>query len=119
MRISDWSSDVCSSDLGELKRKLPRVTIFPKSHYVTPREKIVGMFDSIRDELNARIKLLRLQNKLIEAQRIEQRTQFDLEMIREIGYCNGIENYSRYLSGRNPGEPPPCLFDYLPPAALV
>src|SRR3546814_2050770 len=89
MRISDWSSDVCSSDLGELKRKLPRVTIFPKSHYVTPREKIVGMFDSIRDELNARIKLLRLQNKLIEAQRIEQRTQFDLEMIREIGYCNG------------------------------
>ncbi|HEY9544470.1 MAG TPA: excinuclease ABC subunit UvrB [Solimonas sp.] len=104
---------------GELKRKLPRVTIFPKSHYVTPREKIVGMFDSIRDELNARIKLLRLQNKLIEAQRIEQRTQFDLEMIREIGYCNGIENYSRYLSGRNPGEPPPCLFDYLPPDALV
>src|SRR3546814_6644485 len=77
------------------------------------------MFDSVRDELNARIKLLRLQNKLIEAQRIEQRTQFDLEMIREIGYCNGIENYSRYLSGRNPGEPPPCLFDYLPPDALV
>src|SRR3546814_20418975 len=77
------------------------------------------MFDSVRDELNARIKLLRLQNKLIEAQRIEQRTQFDLEMIREIGYCNGIENYSRSLSGRNPGEPPPCLFVYLPPDALV
>ncbi|HET8882230.1 MAG TPA: excinuclease ABC subunit UvrB [Solimonas sp.] len=104
---------------GELKRKLPRVTIFPKSHYVTPREKIVGMFDQIHDELNARIKLLRLQNKLLEAQRIEQRTNFDLEMIREIGYCNGIENYSRYLSGRNPGEPPPCLFDYLPPDAIV
>ncbi|NKF24587.1 excinuclease ABC subunit UvrB [Solimonas sp. C16B3] len=104
---------------GELKRKLPRVTVFPKSHYVTPREKIVSIFDEIRDELNERIKLLRLQNKLLEAQRIEQRTNFDLEMIREIGYCNGIENYSRYLSGRNPGEPPPCLFDYLPPDAIV
>jgi excinuclease ABC subunit B len=104
---------------GELKRKLPRVTIFPKSHYVTPREKIVNMFDAIRDELQERIKVLRLQNKLLEAQRIEQRTQFDLEMIREIGYCNGIENYSRYLSGRAPGEPPPCLFDYLPPDAIV
>ncbi|MGH8445162.1 MAG: excinuclease ABC subunit UvrB, partial [Solimonas sp.] len=104
---------------GEVKRKLPRVTVFPKSHYVTPREKIVNMFDAIRDELTVRLKLLHEQNKLLEAQRLEQRTNFDLEMIREIGYCNGIENYSRYLSGRGPGEPPPCLFDYLPPDAIV
>ncbi|WP_020649036.1 excinuclease ABC subunit UvrB [Solimonas variicoloris] len=104
---------------GEVKRKLPRVTIFPKTHYVTPREKIVNMFDAIKEELDQRLKLLKAQNKLVEAQRLEQRTNFDLEMIREIGYCNGIENYSRYLSGRNPGEPPPCLLDYLPPDAIV
>ncbi|WP_028079804.1 excinuclease ABC subunit UvrB [Solimonas soli] len=104
---------------GEVKRKLPRVTIFPKSHYVTPREKILNMFDAIKEELEQRLKLLKSQNKLVEAQRLEQRTNFDLEMIREIGYCNGIENYSRYLSGRKPGEPPPCLLDYLPPDAIV
>ncbi|SER12495.1 Excinuclease ABC subunit B [Solimonas aquatica] len=104
---------------GEIKRKLPRVTVFPKTHYVTPREKIVAMFDAIKAEMEERVKLFRQQGKLLEAQRIEQRTNFDLEMIREIGYCNGIENYSRYLSGRAPGEPPPCLFDYLPPDAIV
>ena len=104
---------------GEVKRKVPRVTIFPKTHYVTPREKILGMIDEIREELASRIAYFKQNNKLIEAQRIEQRTNFDMEMVREIGYCNGIENYSRYLSGRGPGEPPPCLFDYLPPDAIV
>ncbi len=104
---------------GEVKRRVPRVTVFPKTHYVTPREKMVGMFDSVKDELRNRIDYFRKNDKLIEAQRIEQRTTFDLEMIQEIGYCNGIENYSRYLSGRGPGEPPPCLLDYLPPDAIV
>jgi excinuclease ABC subunit B len=104
---------------GEIKRKMPRVTVFPKTHYVTPREKMLSMFEPVRDELHQRIDFFKKNNKLIEAQRIEQRTQFDLEMIREIGYCNGIENYSRYLSGRGPGEPPPCLLDYLPPDAIV
>ncbi|AXQ29984.1 excinuclease ABC subunit UvrB [Solimonas sp. K1W22B-7] len=104
---------------GETKAKVPRITIFPKTHYVTPREKILAMMDQIRQELDGRMQVLRHANKLIELQRIEQRTNFDLEMIQEIGYCNGIENYSRYLSGRRPGEAPPCLFDYLPPDAIV
>jgi excinuclease ABC subunit B len=104
---------------GEVKRKVPRLTIFPKSHYVTPRERTLGMIESIRSELQERIAHFKRLDKLIEAQRIEQRTQFDLEMIQEIGYCKGVENYSRYLSGRGPGQPPPTLFDYLPPDALV
>ncbi len=104
---------------GEVKRKVPRLTIFPKSHYVTPRERTLGMITSIREELRERIAHFKKVDKLIEAQRIEQRTQFDLEMIQEIGYCKGVENYSRYLSGRGPGQPPPTLFDYLPPDALV
>ena len=104
---------------GEVKRKVPRLTIFPKSHYVTPRERTLGMIESIRVELQTRIKHFQQVGKLIEAQRIEQRTQFDLEMIQEIGYCKGVENYSRYLSGRGAGQPPPTLFDYLPPDALV
>ena len=104
---------------GEIKRKVPRVTVFPKTHYVTPREKVVSMFDAVKAEMTERMRYFHANNKLIEAQRIEQRTTFDLEMIRELGYCNGIENYSRYLSGRGPGEPPPCLLDYLPPDALV
>jgi len=104
---------------GEIKRKVPRITVFPKTHYVTPREKMLAMFEPVREELRERIDYFRKNDKLIEAQRVEQRTTFDLEMIREIGYCNGIENYSRYLSGRAPGEAPPCLFDYLPPDALV
>ncbi|MES0875274.1 excinuclease ABC subunit UvrB [Sinimarinibacterium thermocellulolyticum] len=104
---------------GEVKQKLPRVTVFPKTHYVTPRERILGVLDEIREELRARVKYFQSVGKLLEAQRIEQRTLFDLEMIQEIGYCNGIENYSRYLSGRRPGEPPPCLLDYLPPDAIV
>ncbi|QHS08981.1 excinuclease ABC subunit UvrB [Sinimarinibacterium sp. NLF-5-8] len=104
---------------GEVKQKLPRVTVFPKSHYVTPREKVLAMMDEIREEMRQRVAFFRKHDKLIEAQRIEQRTMFDLEMIQEIGYCNGIENYSRYLSGRGAGQPPPCLLDYLPPDAII
>jgi excinuclease ABC subunit B len=104
---------------GHIKRKVPRFTVYPKSHYVTPREKILGAYDKIRDEMLERVKYLRNENQLVEAQRLEQRTLYDLEMLRELGYCNGIENYSRYLSGRNPGEAPPCLFDYLPSNALL
>ncbi|MEM7450872.1 MAG: excinuclease ABC subunit UvrB [Pseudomonadota bacterium] len=104
---------------GEVTRNVPRLTIFPKSHYVTPRERLLGALDFIKEELRERLEVLRDMGKLLEAQRLEQRTMFDIEMIRELGYCNGIENYSRYLSGRGPGEPPPCLFDYLPPDALL
>ena len=104
---------------GEVDAATPRVTIYPKTHYVTPRETLArgGRPDSRRPR--EQLKRLREANKLVEAQRLEQRTRFDLEMIVEVGYCNGIENYSRYLSGRKPGEPPPCLFDYLPDDALL
>ena len=104
---------------GEVVRSVPRLTIFPSSHYVTPRERLVGALDDIKDELRRRLVQLRDASKLVEAQRLEQRTLFDLEMMHEVGYCAGIENYSRYLSGRAPGEPPPCLFDYLPEGALL
>jgi excinuclease ABC subunit B len=104
---------------GELKRKVPRYTVFPATHYVTPREKTLAVMDDIRAELRERLEVLRKESKLVEAQRLEQRTLFDLEMIQEVGYCNGIENYSRYLSGRKAGEPPPTLFDYLPADALI
>ncbi len=104
---------------GEVIRKLPRFTFYPKSHYVTPRETLLDAIEKIKDELRERLDCLRSQNKLVEAQRLEQRTRFDLEMIMELGYCNGIENYSRYLSGRDAGEPPPTLFDYLPADALL
>jgi len=104
---------------GEVVRRVPRLTIFPKTHYVTPRETLLAAVDEIKIELKDRLKILRKNNKLLEAQRLEQRTLFDLEMIRELGYCQGIENYSRYLSGRQEGEPPPCLFDYVPDNALL
>ena len=104
---------------GEVLRKVPRMTIYPKTHYATPREVILGAIDKIKVELKERLEQLHSNNKLVEAQRLEQRTLFDLEMMRELGYCSGIENYSRYLSGRNPGEPPPTLFDYLPPESLL
>lgn len=104
---------------GEVLRSVPRVTVFPKSHYVTPREAVLKALDSIKWDLRIRLDELRTANKLVEAQRLEQRTVYDLEMMAELGYCNGIENYSRYLSGRQPGEPPPCLFDYLPQDALL
>ncbi|MCK7597091.1 excinuclease ABC subunit UvrB [Microbulbifer sp. CAU 1566] len=104
---------------GEVLQKVPRITIFPKSHYVTPRETIVAAIDQIKDELKDRLEQLRDNSKLLEAQRLEQRTRYDLEMMQELGYCNGVENYSRYLSGRDPGQPPPTLFDYLPHDALL
>jgi excinuclease ABC subunit B len=104
---------------GEVVHRVPRLTIFPKSHYVTPREKLLEACEHIKVELKDRLKYLRDKEKLLEAQRLEQRTLFDLEMIRELGYCSGIENYSRYLSGREIGEPPPCLFDYIPDNALL
>ena len=104
---------------GEVIRKLPRYTLYPKSHYVTPREKLLEAVELIKVELKERLEYLRAHNKLVEAQRLEQRTRFDLEMIVELGYCNGIENYSRYLSGRESGAPPPTLFDYLPDNALL
>ncbi len=104
---------------GEMVRKVPRATIYPKTHYVTPRKILVAAVDQIRGDLAIRLEELRSKNKLVEAQRLEQRTRLDIEMIMEIGYCAGIENYSRYLSGRQPGEPPPTLFDYLPSDALL
>ncbi|WP_136067661.1 excinuclease ABC subunit UvrB [Modicisalibacter radicis] len=104
---------------GEMRGKLPRMTIYPKSHYVTPRETILAAADNIKAELAERLEWLRNHDKLVEAQRLEQRTLYDLEMMHELGYCNGIENYSRYLSGRAPGEPPPTFFDYLPPDAIL
>ena len=104
---------------GEVVRRVPRLTVFPKSHYVTPRERLLEACEHIKVELKDRLAYLREHGKLLEAQRLEQRTLFDLEMIRELGYCSGIENYSRYLSGRKSGEPPPCLFDYVPENALL
>ncbi len=104
---------------GHIEQQVPRYTIFPKSHYVTSRDVLLNAVDEIEDELKDRLKQLRDNDKLVEAQRLEQRTKYDLEMIRELGFCTGIENYSRYLSGRAPGAPPPTLFDYLPQNALV
>ena len=104
---------------GEVLYKLARFTLYPKSHYVTPREQLLSAVDSIKIELKERLEQLRSINKLVEAQRLEQRTLFDIEMILEVGYCSGIENYSRYLSGRGPGESPPTMFDYLPDDAIV
>jgi excinuclease ABC subunit B len=104
---------------GQVERKLARVTIYPKTHYATPREKILGAVDKIKVELKDRVKFLKDNNRLVEEQRISQRTQFDIEMMTELGYCSGIENYSRYLSGRGPGEAPPTLFDYLPDDGLL
>lgn len=104
---------------GEVLHKVPRATIYPKTHYVTPRETLLKAIDRIKEELAERLSILRENNKLVEAQRLEQRTLFDIEMILELGYCSGIENYSRYLSGREEGAPPPTLFDYLPDNALV
>ncbi len=104
---------------GVVERSVPRVTIYPKTHYVTPRETILNAIEQIKVELKERLAELRDAGKLLEAQRLEERTRFDIEMMLELGYCNGIENYSRYLSGRAPGEPPPTLFDYLPDDALL
>ncbi len=104
---------------GEVFQRVPRITVYPKSHYVTPREKIIDAIEYIKVELVERLEQLRNNDKLVEAQRLSERTRYDLEMMQELGYCSGIENYSRYLSGREPGEPPPTLFDYLPDNALL
>jgi len=104
---------------GEILQRLSRITIYPKTHYVTPRDQLLSAVDKIKEELRLRLKVLNDDNKLVEAQRLEQRTRFDIEMIMELGYCNGIENYSRHLSGREEGEAPPTLFDYLPDDALL
>ena len=104
---------------GEVLRKLPRYTIYPKTHYATTRERVLAAIETIKVELKERLEQLYAQNKLVEAQRLAQRTQFDLEMMAEVGYCSGIENYSRHLTGHAPGEPPPTLFDYLPADALL
>ena len=104
---------------GGLIKEVPRLTVYPKSHYVTPRETLLGAIDHIKLELKERLEQLRHNNRLVEAQRLEQRTKFDLEMIQELGYCSGIENYSRYLSGRDTGQAPPTLYDYLPSNGLI
>ncbi|TMP38110.1 excinuclease ABC subunit B [Pseudoalteromonas citrea] len=104
---------------GAVEKLLIRATIYPKTHYVTPREKILSAIDNIKDELKLRREQLLSNNKLVEEQRVAQRTQYDIEMMTELGYCSGIENYSRYLSGRNPGDAPPTLLDYLPDNALM
>ena len=104
---------------GEVFQRVSRTTIYPKTHYVTPREQLLAAVEGIKEELRLRLAELTEQNKLVEAQRLEQRTRFDIEMIMELGYCNWIENYSRYLSGRKAGECPPTLFDYLPDDALL
>ena len=104
---------------GEIFRKIPRFTVYPKTHYATPRERTISAVETIKAELRERQEQLYAANKLVEVQRLSQRTQFDLEMMAEVGYCNGIENYSRHLTGAAPGEPPPTLFDYLPPDALL
>jgi len=124
VRVSLFDDEVESLSLfdpltGHVHRKLPRYTVYPSSHYVTPRETTLRAVEAIKIELRERLEFFYANHKLVEAQRIEQRTRFDLEMLNELGFCKGIENYSRHLSGRNPGDPPPTLIDYLPPNALM
>ncbi|MHB8165257.1 MAG: excinuclease ABC subunit UvrB [Sulfuricella sp.] len=124
VRVSLFDDEVESISLfdpltGHIQRKVPRYTVYPSSHYVTPRSTTLRAIEAIKLELRERIEFFQSEHKLVEAQRIEQRTRFDLEMLNELGFCKGIENYSRQLSGRNPGDPPPTLIDYLPPNALM
>jgi len=104
---------------GQLRQKLARFTVYPSSHYVTPRERVLAAIETIKEELRERVGFFVKEGKLVEAQRLEQRTRFDLEMLQEVGHCKGIENYTRHLSGAAPGDPPPTLVDYLPPDALM
>jgi excinuclease ABC subunit B len=104
---------------GRVRQKIPRFTIYPSSHYVTPRERVLSAVDTIKQELRERLDQFVKDGKLVEAQRLEQRTRFDLEMLQEVGHCKGIENYTRHLSGARPGDPPPTLVDYLPKDALM
>jgi excinuclease ABC subunit B len=124
VRIELFDDEIASLALfdpltGRVKQKIPRFTLYPGSHYVTPRETVVRAIDSIKAELIERVRFFNEQGKFVEAQRIEQRTRFDLEMLQELGFCKGIENYSRHLSGAAPGDPPPTLVDYLPADALM
>ena len=124
IRISLFDDEVETLSLfdpltGHMLQRVPRFTVYPSSHYVTPRETTLRAIEAIKVELRERIEFFQRENKLVEAQRIEQRTRFDLEMLNEMGFCKGIENYSRHLSGRKAGEPPPTLIDYLPPDALM
>jgi excinuclease ABC subunit B len=124
LRIEHFDGDIENLSIfdpltGEVLRKVPRFTVYPKTHYATTRDAVLGAVDTIKIELKERLDQLYKANKLVEAQRLSQRTQFDVEMMAEIGYCNGIENYSRHLTKRSPGEPPPTLFDYLPPDSLL
>ncbi len=124
LRITLFDDEIESLDLfdpltGKISQPLLRFTIFPSSHYVTPRETVLRAIETIKEELRERLAVLTAENKLVEAQRLEQRTRFDLEMLQELGFCKGIENYSRHLSGAAPGEPPPTLIDYLPANALM
>jgi excinuclease ABC subunit B len=124
IRIELFDDEVESLQLfdpltGRIRQKLPRFTVYPSSHYVTPRERVLAAVEGIKRELRERVDQFVKDGKLVEAQRIEQRTRFDLEMLQEVGHCKGIENYSRHLSGAAPGEPPPTLVDYLPPDALM
>ncbi|MDQ9171472.1 excinuclease ABC subunit UvrB [Oxalobacteraceae bacterium R-40] len=124
LRVETFDDEIDSLQLfdpltGRVRQKIPRFTIYPGSHYVTPRATVLRAIESIKEELRERLEFFRRQNKLIEEQRLEQRTRFDLEMMQEIGFTKGIENYSRHLSGSKPGEPPPTLIDYLPQDALM
>jgi excinuclease ABC subunit B len=124
VRVELFDDEVDSLQLfdpltGRVRQKIPRFTLYPSSHYVTPRQNVLRALDGIKEELKERIDFFVKAGKLVEAQRIEQRTRFDLEMLNELGFCKGIENYTRHISGASPGEPPPTLVDYLPPDALM
>ena len=124
VRISLFDDEIEALQLfdpltGHLQHKLLRFTVFPSSHYVTPRATVLRALEAIKEELRQRIEFYHREQRLVEAQRIEQRTRFDLEMLDQLGFCKGIENYSRHLSGRNPGDPPPTLIDYLPADSIM
>jgi excinuclease ABC subunit B len=124
VRIELFDDEIDSIQLfdpltGKVRQRIPRFTIYPSSHYVTPRERVLVAIEAIKQELNERVKQLVADGKLVEAQRVEQRTRFDLEMLQEIGHCKGIENYTRHLSGAKPGDPPPTLVDYMPADSLM
>ena len=124
LRVELFDDEVDSLSLldpltGRIQQKIPRFVVYPSSHYVTPREQVLRAIEGIKAELNERVKQLVGDGKLVEAQRVEQRTRFDLEMLQEIGHCKGIENYTRHLSGAKPGDPPPTLVDYMPPDSLM
>lgn len=124
VRLSMFDDEIESIQLfdpltGKVVQKVPRFTIYPSSHYVTPRDTVLRAVEAIKDELRDRLKFFHANGRLVEAQRLEERTRFDLEMLAQVGFCKGIENYSRHLSGTQPGEPPPTLIDYLPKDALM